>query len=52
MKKLFKIFGIAAGCLASGMALQSCALDDPFNAQEGEGRVKMKLVINSDVTRV
>lgn len=51
MKKLFKIFGIAAGCLASGMALQSCALDDPFNAQEGEGRVKMKLVINSDVTR-
>ena len=50
MKKIFKLFGIAAGCLMGGMALQSCALDDPFKS-EGEGQLRMKLVINSDVTR-
>lgn len=50
MKNIFKLFGIAAGCVLGGVALQSCALDEPF-AGEGEGQLKMKLVINSDVTR-
>lgn len=50
MNRIFNLFGVAAGCLLSGMALQSCALDDPFKA-DGEGQLKMNLVINSDVTR-
>ena len=50
MKNIFKLFGVAAGCIIGGMALQSCAVDEPFGS-DGEGQLKMKLVINSDVTR-
>ena len=50
MNNLIKSFGATALCLFAGVALQSCALDDPFSA-EGEGTLQMRLVINSDVTR-
>lgn len=50
MKKLFQTIGATALCFIAGAALQSCALDDPFNV-DGEGTLQMKLVINSDVTR-
>ncbi len=50
MNKIYNAIGAAALCLSAGFGLQSCALDDPFNV-DGEGTLRMKLVINSDVTR-
>lgn len=49
MKNMFKYgYGAAALFLASA-AVQSCAVEEPFGANEGV--LRMKLVINSDVTR-
>lgn len=50
MNTIFKSISFAAAGLLAGVALQSCALDQPFG-QDGEGVLQMKLVINSDVTR-
>ncbi len=50
MNKLAKLCSAAALVALAGAGLQSCALDDPFNA-DGEGTLQMRLVINSDVTR-
>ncbi|MDE6272965.1 MAG: PCMD domain-containing protein [Muribaculaceae bacterium] len=50
MNKIVKLCSTAALAVLFGAGLQSCALDDPFNA-DGEGTLQMRLVINSDVTR-
>lgn len=50
MKNIKKYFGLAAGCLAFGAMIQSCAVDEPFG-RDGEGVLQMKLVINSELTR-
>lgn len=51
MKRNKFLFGV----LASGMALagltQSCVSDEPFANGDGEGTLRMQLVINSDLTR-
>jgi len=47
MKKIFSLMGIAA---IAAVALQSCSSDEPF-AADGEGLLRMKMVINSNVTR-
>lgn len=43
------------GLLVSGIALagltQSCVSDEPFGSGEGEGTLRMRLVVNSNVTR-
>ena len=50
--KLDKVF---FGLMASGMTLagitQSCVSDQPFGSGDGEGTLRMQLVVNSDVTR-
>lgn len=49
MKKIVKNTILAASMIASAIAVESCAVEEPFGA--GEGTLRMKLVINSDVTR-
>ena len=50
MNKIIK-YTLAAGAAFVGFAaLQSCSLDEPFGNQ-GEGTLRMRLEINSDVTR-
>lgn len=43
------------GLLVSGMALagltQSCVSDEPFANGDGEGNLRMQLIVNSDLTR-
>ena len=50
MKNYIKSISLAAGCLFATAMMHSCALDEPF-ANDGDGTLQMKLVINSDVTR-
>ena len=45
-----KYFGLLAGVATLGLLVQSCAVDEPFG-QDGEGELRMKLVINSDLKR-
>ena len=47
--KAIKLGGLAATLLLAGLT-QSCATDDPFGS-DGDGVLRMKMVINSDVTR-
>lgn len=49
MKRYIYLGLAATGLLMSGMT-QSCSTEEPFGAG-GEGELRMKMVINSDVTR-
>lgn len=49
MKKYVKYIYAGASLLIAAAAIQSCAVEEPFGV--GEGVVRMKLLINSDVTR-
>lgn len=50
-----KLNKVCFGLMASGLALagltQSCVSDQPFGIGEGEGTLRMQLVVNTDVTR-
>ncbi len=50
MNKYLKTLGPAASFAAIAVSLASCAADNPFGS-DGEGVLKMRMVINSDVTR-
>lgn len=50
MKKVINKLGILACGVLCTAAMSSCSTDDPF-ASSGEGDVRMRLVIKSDVTR-
>lgn len=47
----FNIFLSAAALLFGGAALSGCVADDPFSGPDGEGELRMRMVINSDITR-
>ncbi|MBD5270065.1 MAG: DUF4493 domain-containing protein [Bacteroides sp.] len=46
----FNISLCAGALLLGGMALSGCVADEPFGSA-GEGTLRMKMVINSDITR-
>lgn len=50
-----KLNKVCFGLMASGLALagltQSCVSDQPFGIGDGEGTLRMQLVVNTDVTR-
>lgn len=48
--KLNKLFAAIALCAAIVPPLTSCSADEPFN-QEGQGTLRIKMVVNSEVTR-
>lgn len=48
MKKSISLLALSGVCLG-GLLLTSCASDEPFT--EGEGVLKMKMVVNSTLTR-
>lgn len=48
--KLTKYYSLIASSLLLAGLTQSCATEDPFGG-DGEGELRMKMVINSDVTR-
>ena len=50
MNKFQKITGLAASMAAMTLSLASCVADAPFG-DGGDGVLKMRMVINSDVTR-
>lgn len=46
-----KISMLAASAVIAGAALSGCVADQPFSDAEGEGVLRMSMVINSDLTR-
>lgn len=50
MKRNIKFTGIAFSMMAMTLSLASCVADAPFGS-DSEGVLKMRMVINSDVTR-
>lgn len=51
MKKNKIILSLFGAGVAMAALTQSCVSDQPFVGSEGEGTLRMKLVINSDLTR-
>ncbi len=49
MKSIMKYMCMAASVAVASVAIQSCALEEPFGTKDG--KLKMRLLINSDVTR-
>lgn len=47
----FNISLSAASFILGAAILTGCTADDPFGGREGEGELRMRMVINSDVTR-
>lgn len=51
MKRNKKYLGLlTSGLLLAGLT-QSCVSDEPFYSEDGEGTLRMQLVVNSDLTR-
>lgn len=48
--KINKLFAAIALCAAGIPAVTSCSADEPFSS-EGEGTLRIKMVVNSEVTR-
>lgn len=51
MKANKVLYGLLASGLAFAGLTQSCVSDEPFANGEGEGTLRMQLVVNSDLTR-
>lgn len=49
MKSIFKVMALGGLISLSGILLQSCSVEDPFDSADGSLRVKM--LIDTDVTR-